>query len=262
MPGKSPRCPLRPWRGWSRGALTGLSLWLMAANGQGHAQTADDWSPSAVIEDARFADPTDVYAHAVLGDALEWSVLHISGSGQDGTPATVEIRLPSDHVFEDLTPRLIDLSLDGRPDAVMVVETDMDRGAALALYGTGGKIAETPHIGTRFRWLAPVGVADLDGDGHVEIAYVDRPHLAKTLRIWRFADGQLTEIAAIPGLTNHRIGEDFISGGLRDCDTGPELILASGNWSRVIAVSYDQGWIQSDLGPFKGPISLSAALSC
>jgi hypothetical protein len=46
-------------------------------------------------------------------------------------------------------------------------------------------LAATPHIGSANRWLAPIGAADLDGDGRVEIAYVDRPHLARTLRIWR-----------------------------------------------------------------------------
>ena len=76
-------------------------------------------------------------------------------------------------------------------------------------------VAATPNIGQRNRWLAPVAAADLDGDGATEIAYVDRPHLARRLRIWRFEGGSLTEIAALPGLTNHRIGEAFITGGLR-----------------------------------------------
>ena len=40
-----------------------------------------------------------------------------------------------------------------------------------------------------FTLLAPLGAADLDGDGKIELAYIDRPHLAKILRIWRFDDG-------------------------------------------------------------------------
>jgi hypothetical protein len=48
-------------------------------------------------------------------------------------------------------------------------------------------LASTPWIGQRFRWLAPVAAADLDGDGAMELAYVDRPHLARTLRVWRIA---------------------------------------------------------------------------
>jgi len=149
-----------------------------------------------------------------------------------------------------------------RPE-VIVVESHAQLGAQLAIYDESGtKIAATPHIGTRFRWLAPIGAADLDGDGYTEIAYIDRPHLAKTLRIWRYKEGALAEIASLPGLTNHRIGEDYISGGLRDCGETPELITASADWSRIISVTYDKGWAKSDLGPFTGRQSVNQALQC
>jgi len=171
--------------------------------------------------------------------------------------------LPKDHVFEDIAARLVDLDLDGQADAVMVVETDMALGGALALYGPKGKIAETPHIGRSFRWLAPVGAADLDGDGQVELAYIDRPHLAKTLRIWRYAAGGLTEVATQPGLTNHRIGEDFISGRLRDCGAGPEMITADARWSRVMASQFAAGAVTTrEIAVFSGPASFAAALAC
>lgn len=78
-------------------------------------------------------------------------------------------------------------------------------------------------------------LADLDGDGLTEIACIDRPHLARTLRIWRYTDGTLTEIATARGLTNHRIGDAFISGGLRDCVQGPEILLARPDWSGIVA---------------------------
>ena len=202
--------------------------------------------------------PTDRYAHGVLGDAIEYGGLELrSGAGW------IRFDLPGDHVFEDLSPRLVDLDLDGVADAAMVVETDMRRGAALALYGAGGKIAETPHIGRTNRWLAPVGAADLDGDGRVELAYVDRPHLAKTLRIWRYADGRLTQVAELKGLTNHRIGEDFISGGIRICSSTPEMITADADWRNVIATRFTGGKLQSMvIGPFTGPADLQAALTC
>jgi hypothetical protein len=52
----------------------------------------------------------------------------------------------------------------------------------------------------------------LNGDGIIEIAYIDRPHLAKELRVWSFVNGDLRPLPRASGLTNHRIGEDFISG--------------------------------------------------
>ncbi len=233
-----------------RGAVAPLCLWL--------AGVALAVPAGAEITSAQFTLPTTRYAHGVLGDTVEYGGLEIRlRSGQ-----FIEFVLPEERVFEDLSPRLFDLDLDGDQE-VIVVESDAATGAQLVIYDDTGKIAATPHIGTRFRWLAPIGAADLDGDGHIEIAYIDRPHLAKTLRIWRYADGKLTEIAAQSGLTNHRIGEDFISGGIRDCGTGPELITANASWSRVIASTLTNSQIATrDIAPFTGPSSLAATLAC
>ncbi|SDW55965.1 Repeat domain-containing protein [Ruegeria halocynthiae] len=222
------------------------------------------------VVSARFIEPTTRYAHGVLGDAIEFGALEINLKARTMNKTSqaasdrfsVTIRLPQDRVFEDLAPRLMDVDQDGVPE-IIVVESHQHAGAQLAIYNAKGhKIAATPHIGTRFRWLAPIGAADLDGDGHVEIAYVDRPHLAKTLRIWRYQNTSLTEIATLPGLTNHRIGEDFISGGLRLCNSTPELILASADWSRIISITYNKGWQQKDLGPLHSREDLTAASEC
>ena len=210
------------------------------------------------ITAARYISPTGRYAHGILGDALEWGGLQVSLADGNARRFT----LPRDHVFEDIAPRLVDVTGDGAPE-VLVIETDVNRGAALAIYGPEGKIAETPHIGQSNRWLAPIGAADLDGDGAVEIAYVDRPHLARVLRVWRFADGDLSEVAQMPGLTNHRIGESFISGRLRDCGAGPEMVLADADWQRVVGVTLKDGQLaRRDIGPFAGADSFAAALAC
>jgi len=223
------------------------------------------------ITDARFVDPTHRYSHGVLGDSEEWAVLEIdvNESARKGLAlslllrkTTYIFRLPLDHVFEDIAPRLVDVTGDGLPE-VMVIETDVRLGASLAIYDSTGKIAATPHIGRTHRWLAPLGAADLDGDGHIEIAYIDRPHLARTLRIWRFEKHTLTHVADQPGLTNHRIGEDHISGGIRQCDGPPEIITANKDWTRLIASTLSDGKITPrDIGPHTGPASFAAALAC
>ncbi|MCA0872052.1 VCBS repeat-containing protein [Seohaeicola saemankumensis] len=257
---KAPRRPSRPWAGLARGALLASGLWLAAAGG-----TAADVS-ARVILGAAYTAPTTRYAHGVLGDAVEWGALELRIDSCPACaalrPETLTITLPDTRVFEDIAPRLADLDGDGAPE-VIVVETDMTRGAALAVYGPGSKIAQTPHIGQSNRWLAPLGAADLDGDGYVELAYIDRPHLAKTLRVWRFADGALEPVADLPGLTNHRIGEDFISGGIRHCAPRPEIITADARWTRIIATTLEADRLQTrDLGPFAGRDSLTAALAC
>jgi hypothetical protein len=216
----APRPLARLWHCTARGALLAVCLWQAGA-------------AAAQIAEARYADPTTRYNHGVLGDAVEWGALELMLA--DGS--TLRAVLPERLVFEDTAPRLADLDGDGEPE-VITVESDAGAGARLAIWGETGRIAATPHIGTRNRWLAPIGAADLDGDGAVEIAYVDRPHLAKTLRVWRFVDGGLTEVASAPGLSNHRIGWDYIVGGIRQCGSAPEMIVASGDWAHVVAVTF------------------------
>ena len=223
-------------------------VWL-AGVGAGHAQE---------IAGARFTDPTERYGHAILGDAIEWGGLEITLG--DGT--TRQFTLPQDHVFEDVAPRLADLDGDGRPE-VMVVETDVTKGGAFAIYGPTGKITETPHIGTRNRWLAPLGAADIDGDGITEIAYIDRPHLAKVLRIWRYENGTLTQGADLAGFTNHRIGEADIAGGIRTCNGTPEMILATANWRTLVALRWTGStFLQADLGSDTSRPAFNRAMTC
>lgn len=212
---------------------------------------------SADVTAARYSEPTDRYTHGVLGDAIEYASLVMTVDGRD-----VTLRLPDSHVFEDTEPRLVDIDLDGTHE-VLVVETKITEGARIVIYsGAGEIVAATPYIGQTNRWYAPVGVADLDGDGRMEMAFIDRPHLAKTLRIWRYDAGDFSEIATLEGLTNHRIGETDIAGGIRDCGGGPEMILASGDWSRMMAVGLDGDLVATDIGPHQNRASFAAAMGC
>ena len=75
--------------------------------------------------------------------------------------------------------------------------------------------------------------------------------------------GALTEVVALPGLTNHRIGEDFISGGLRNCGTGPEMITADADWRWIVATRLVSGRLISEqVAPFDGPGSFAPVLDC
>ncbi len=230
--------------------------------------TAAQATPPNVITGARYGEPTTRYDHGILGDAVEWGALILTVDMCIGCDGTVirdfTIRLPENRVFEDIAPRLVEIDGDGPSREVMVVETDLDRGARLAIYTESGLLAATPFIGTAYRWLAPLGAADLDGDGLIEIAWIDRPHLTRTLRIWRYdPETGLTPVADQPGLTNHRIGQDFISGGIRTCGGPPEIITADADWTRLIASTLRDGRIATrDIGPFEGPDSLKAALAC
>lgn len=195
----------------------------------------------------------------MLGDSVEYGALVLQ---YRPVTARYVIRLPEARVFEDVEARLVDVDGDGQLEA-MVVESHINKGARLSLYNAGGLIAATPYIGQRNRWLAPIGAADLDGDGHVEISYIDRPHLARILRIWRFENGELRQVATRQGLTNHRIGWDFITSGIRDCGDGLELITADADWSHVMATRFDGSALSTRaVSAYESPGSIARALSC
>lgn len=106
-------------------------------------------------------------------------------------------------------------------------------------------------------------MADLDGDGRAEVAYVETPHLTARLRVWRWTGRGLTPVAEAAGLPNHRIGENDIAGGIRDCGAGPEIITANAGWSRLVATRLTGGRLVSrDIGPQAGRTSFAAALGC
>ena len=233
-----------------------------------------------VILSATYTAPTTRYAHGVLGDAVEWGTLEVEVGKHAGTSSglfsgklslTWRFTLPEELVFEDTEPRLWDVTGDGNPE-VVVVQSHRDFGARLLVLGVpdgaSGQDAapivfgETPFIGRASRWLAAVGAAGLDGDGKIEVAYIDRPHLAKTLRVWRFENG-LSPVTDLAGLTNHRIGEADIGGGIRDCGGSPEIITANGNWSRVIATTLSNGALKTrDIGAHVDRGSFATALAC
>ena len=252
MTRRAPRLRWRLWYGSARGAGLALSLWLTPVGG----------AAAPVITAAAYAEPTTRYAHGVLGDAVEWGALVLTLAPCAGCAARqVTLRLPETRVFEDLAPRL--MTTETGDVLAMVVESDLRKGARLALYDTSGVVAATPFIGRPNRWLAPVGAGDLDGDGRIELAYVDRPHLAKVLRIWRLEGRRLVPVAEMAGFTNHLIGWDVIPGGLRDCGGGPELILADGDWQTVQAVRLGPDGLRArSIGRYDRPEDLDRALRC
>ncbi len=151
--------------------------------------------------------PTTRYGHGALGDKIEAGGIEIETTAGE----RLRFGLPRDSVFEDTLPRLADLDADGQ-DEIILVRAYRGRGAALSIIGYRmgvlGPIAETPAIGTPNRWLNPVGegAGDFDGDGRLELAYIETPHIGGTLHILRLEGGRLERVTGLRGLSNHRFG--------------------------------------------------------
>ena len=170
-----------------------------------HIAFGSDGPSGGAVAAAWLAEPTDRYAHAVLVDALEAGALMV----ETHSGSILSYRLDPEHVFEDLVPRLADMTGDGTAE-ILLVRASRRGGAALTLFGvregTLALIAESEDIGTPNRWLNPVGVGDFLGIGQPQAAVVRTPHIGGILILYTLEQDRLVERFRSAGYSNHRIG--------------------------------------------------------
>ncbi|MGD9713598.1 MAG: FG-GAP repeat domain-containing protein [Thermomicrobiales bacterium] len=247
--------------------LVMISFSMIASATMGVAEDA----PLAIAAD--FEGPTDRYPHNIMGSLRAHTDLAVTlalcNSCMDW-PSALAIRLPVDLVFEDFAPRLVDLDRDG-VNEIVVVESDQQKGSRLTVWEvllvdgrpTLVRGATTDFIGTRFRWLAPIGAEDFDGDGRVEIAYVEKPHLDKILRIVRREGSQLRLVASLAGVTNHAIGQEKVQSRIETCNGHPTIIALDATGIRRLAIRFDGTTVgASELGETSTPHILDPAPAC
>jgi hypothetical protein len=197
----------------------------------------------SAIAEAWFILPTGRYDHFVHDNSAEAGGLRARLA--DGR--IVSMVLPSTEVFEDSIVRLADLDSDGTEEIIAVMSSG-SQGAALAVIGVDGDslgtIAATPFIGQPHRWLNPAQIADFDGDGRLEIALVQMPHLVKRLELWRLEGGRLRRVAQVDDVSNHAIGTEQQSLSLArdfDGDGVPDLVIPSGGREALRVFSFAGG---------------------
>ena len=214
------------------------------------------------IREAWLTRPNQRYDHAILGDNIEAGGLAVLLANKQ----RLETFADKNSVFEDRMARLVDLDGDGENE-IVVVQTDIDHGAAIAVYGVHGqeivKLAQSNPIGLSHRWLNPAVAADFNGDGVIELAWVETPHIGGILKIARLSGSgikrKLEIIAELKGFSNHTIGSrelmqavtfDWNKDGLND------IILPGANHQKIKVVSFANSQLKViDQIPIDGKIA-------
>ena len=204
-------------------------------------------SPTArgqAITGARYEAPVERYGHFALGRPHEYA--RVSATTDAGR--TLTLLLPDNEVFEDLAPRLVSL-VAGEPAELLAIISSREGGARLAMIRLAGDrlelAAQSPAIGTPMRWLNPVAVADLDGDGQAEVAAVITPHIGGTLKVYRRVGGKLVEVASLAGFSNHIYGSSQLALSAAVSVGGRmHLVVPDTNRLQLRVVALDGGRLQ------------------
>lgn len=233
------------------GLLALATLWALLA--------APAWAEQ--ISGARYAEPVVRYGHFALGRPHEYArVMAQTDAGRE-----LALVLAPEEVFEDLAPRLVRLKA-GAPPTLLAIVSARGSGSQLALLGLrSGRleiVARSAPIGTSNRWLNPVGVADLDGDGVAEIAAVTTPHIGGVLRLYQLRDEALVEIDALPGFSNHVHGstELGLSAPMRIAGR-MQLLVPDTQRTSIRAIALREGrLVETARCPLPTPITMPDAL--
>jgi hypothetical protein len=154
---------------------------------------------------AQYVSPTDKYTHGVLGDRIEAEGLVVVVDG-----VFYELELDENQVFEDIRPRLYDVTGDGELEFV-TIRTNIETGAGIAIYKIINDrlvlYASVTEIGSFSRWLNIVVIDDLDNDGIVELVWVETPHIGGILKVAKIHFGLLRVLDEEEQYSNHGLGE-------------------------------------------------------
>ena len=187
---------------------------------------------------AQYTKPTSKYAHGILGDKIEAQQLVVVMDS-----IIYEMTLSGNYVFEDIAPRLYDVDGDSVLE-VITIRSHVSLGAGIMIYKiVDEKLTEyafVPEIGTANRWLNIAAISDMDGDGVVELLWIQTPHIGGILKVANIEAGELEVLDSETGLSNHAIGQTNLCLSVLVQDATDKVIYVP-NQSRDSVVGYSFG---------------------
>jgi hypothetical protein len=196
-------------------------------------------------------EPTDRYAHGVLGDTLEAAEITLVQVDPD-LKVLNQIQIAAPQVVEGLMPLWADLDGDGTREIIVTI-SDAENGSQLVVFSEAGlQLATSDPIGQGNRWRNQTAVAPFGPQGEIELADVRTPHLSGVVEFFSWEGDQLVSVAALPGYTTHVIGSRNLDLGIAadvNGDGRVELLLPTLARTEIAAV-------QRDDGPAEGAVEL------
>lgn len=150
---------------------------------------------------ALYVEPTNRYAHGVLGDTLEGAALLVVHTAD--LREVARITLTEEEVFEGLMPLWADIDADDQPELVTTVSSAAG-GSQIRAYRLDGTVAaQGEPIGRGGRWRHQIAFGPFGPDGEDELVVVRTPHSAGVIEYYRYQNGALVIVAELPGFTSH-----------------------------------------------------------
>jgi hypothetical protein len=150
---------------------------------------------------AVYVDPTNRYAHGVLGDTLEGASLLILDTTD--LREVGRITLAEAEVFEGIMPMWADIDADGQYELITTVSSATQGSQIRAFRLDGTVAAEGEPIGRGGRWRHQIAFGPFGPDGEDELVVVRTPHIGGVIEYYRYQDGALNIVAELSGYTSH-----------------------------------------------------------
>ncbi|HRQ38180.1 MAG TPA: hypothetical protein PLD25_09720 [Chloroflexota bacterium] len=180
-------------------------------------------------------DPTDRYAHGVLGDAIEASGFALIQTDPE-IKVLAHFNTPEPQVAEGIMPLWADWNGDGQRELLLTL-ADADQGAQYALFAEDGRqLATSLSIGQGNRWRHQIAIAPLGPNGEMELTAVRTPHLESIVEFYQWQGSELQLVAELPGYTSHVIGSrnlDMAMVGDFDGNGRVELLIPTADFTRL-----------------------------
>jgi hypothetical protein len=196
------------------------------------------------------SDPTDQYAHGILGDTIEAKSVTIV-TLRENPEIVNQFSVPDGWVIESIQPLWVDWDEDGQMEILLTLSNSSE-GAKLVLFDEKGTVlAESMSIGQGNRWRHALAIAQFGDKGERLLVEVQTPHIGGIVKFhrWDKENHKIELMASLGNYSTHDIGSRVMGMYmiLKDRENGQALIiLPNQSKTELVALRYVSGKIREE----------------